>query len=285
MNTKRFLDVRERAMKKYRNTTKIYVISSVLFVAGVSTGLFASANQDTENDRAQANNPLAAFTAVNFHDYYIGDLSESNKTANQFWLRFAQPLSLGNTNWLFRASLPINRYPAPPDNDKETGLGDINAFAAYLFDMQNPAISLGLGPLLVAPTASEDALGSGKWSAGFANVLFDARSKKFQWGYLLTWQHSFAGDDDRDTVNVGAFQPFAVYQLGEGWYLRTTGIWGYNFENDAYSVPIGLGAGRAFTIGKVVYNIFVEPQYSVATDGPGQPERQVFVGFNTQFKN
>jgi hypothetical protein len=113
-----------------------------------------------------------------------------------------------------RASLPINTFPIPPDGDKETGFGDLNVFAAYLFDTGNPAVSFGLGPQINAPTATKDSLGSEKWSAGLANVLFDARSSKFQYGYLLTWAGSFAGEENRADVNISAFQPFGIYQLG-----------------------------------------------------------------------
>lgn len=90
-------------------------------------------------------------------------------------------------------------------------------------------------------------------------MLFDARSKKFQWGYLLTWQGSFAGDGDAKDVNVGALQPFGFYQLGKGLYLRSAPIW--------------------------VYNFFAEPQFSVADDGPGQPQWQIYFALNMQFKN
>jgi hypothetical protein len=242
-----------------------------------------SAAADSSGDLANANNPLANMTALNFQDYVIGEFTESDKGGNQFWIRFAKPFSIGETNWLLRASLPVNTYPTPPNGSTETGLGDFNIFAAYLIDVGNPAVSFGIGPQLTAPTATEDALGSEKWSAGIANVLFDGRSKKFQWGYLLTWQHSFAGDSDRATVNVGAFQPFAFYQLGKGWYLRAAPIWVYDFENDGYGIPIGIGAGKVIRKGNVVYNVFIEPQFSVADDGPGQPEWQVFLGFNLQF--
>ena len=254
------------------------------FILG--TGIMLAAipvHADETSDLAQANNPLANMKALNFHDYYIGELTESDDSANQFWVRYAQPLSLGETKWLVRASLPVNSYPTPPDGEKETGIGDFNLFAAYLFDTGNPAISFGIGPQITAPTATEDALGSEKWSAGFANVLFNATSPVFQYGYLLTWQASFAGEDDRDDVNMAAFQPFAMYQLGGGTYLRSTGIWAYNLENDNYSIPVGLGVGQVVKKGDTVYNIFIEPQFSVADSGPGQPDWQVFVGFNMQF--
>lgn len=133
------------------------------------------------------------------------------------------------------------------------------------------------------PTATDDDLGSEKWSAGFANVLFNANSARFQFGYLLTWQASFAGDSDRENVNVAAFQPFAFYQLGGGTYLRAAPIWVYNIENDDYSVPLGIGIGHVIKREKVVYNLFIEPQFSVLDEGPGQPEWQIFFGFNMQF--
>ena len=163
--------------------------------------------------------------------------------------------------------------------------GDLNIFTAYLIDTGNPAVSFGIGPQLTVPTATKDELGSEKWSAGLVNVLFDGRSKRFQYGYLLSWQGSFAGDDDREDVNLAAFQPFGFYQLGGGTYLRAAPIWTYNLENDDYSVPLGVGVGQVIKKGKTVYNFFVEPQFSVADRGPGQPEWQVFFGLNMQFLN
>ena len=264
---------------------KTYSALSVIILTLILLTTPAGAQEKSAaNDAAQANNPLANMTAVNLHNYYIGELTESDENANQFWLRAAKPFSIAKTNWLVRASLPLNTFPTPPDNDKETGLGDFNVFASYLFDTGNPAVSFGIGPLLTMPTATEDALGSEKWSAGLANVLFNAKSHKYQFGYLLTWQHSFAGESDRHDVNAGAFQPFFLYQLGKGLYLRSAAVWAYNFENDTYTIPLSLGIGQVIPRGKTVFNIFVEPQYSVADDGPGWPEWQIFIGFNMQFK-
>lgn len=258
------------------------------FVAAGALACFlgsGAAAQESGSAAAQANNPLANMTAFNIQDYYIGEVTESDEWANQAWARFAKPFSVGESNWLMRASLPLNTYPVGPGGDHEMGIGDLNAFAAYLIDTGNPAISFGIGPQLTAPTASKDEVGSEKWSAGFANVLFNASSPKFQYGYLLTWQESFAGEDERADVNVGAFQPFAFVQLGGGTYLRSAPIWVYNFENDGYSVPLGLGVGQVFKRDKTVFNVFVEPQISIADDGPGQPEWQILLGFNMQFMN
>jgi hypothetical protein len=173
----------------------------------------APASEDASNAAAQANNSLANMTACNLQNYYIGRMTERDDDANQFWLRYAPAFKLLGGDRLMRASPPLNSYPTPPDGGMEPGLGGINAFAAYLVDTGNPSVSFGFGPRVTAPSATEDELGSGKWSAGFANVLFNAKSKKLQYGYLLTWQASFAGDSDREDVNIGAFQPFLFHQL------------------------------------------------------------------------
>lgn len=256
------------------------------FLAAVLFCLASAAiaeEQSADSVNAQANNPLANFTAFNIHNYYVGELTDPDENANQFWLRYAQPLSIGDTKWIMRASLPINTYPVAPSLDHETGFGDFNIFAAYLIDTGNPAIAFGLGPQITMPTASKDEFGSEKWSPGFVNTLFNATSPKVQYGYLLSWQGSCAGNDDRDEVSLGTFQPFLFYQLGGGTYLRSSGVMAFNLANGDYSVPIGLGIGQVIRRNGVIHNIFIEPQVSIADEGPGWPVWQIFFGFNTQF--
>lgn len=240
------------------------------------------ANEDSGGS-AQANNPLANMTAFNIQNYYIGDLSKSDKTANQAWFRFAKPFDVGDSKWLLRASLPINTFPTAPSGSRETSVGDLNIFAAYLIDVGNPSVSFGVGPQVTAPTAGKDELGSEQWSGGLVNVLFNASSPVFQYGYLLSWQHSFGGNESREDVSVAAFQPFAFYQLGHGTYLRSTPIWTYDFEGDTYGVPLGIGIGQVIKRKNMVYNVFAEPQFSIADEGARQPRWQVFLGLNLQF--
>ena len=80
-----------------------------------------------------------------------------------------------------------------------TGLGDLNLFDLFLF--KEGGIEFGVGPQITLPTASKDATGTGKWQGGAAVIAIAPQ----QWGLvgaLVTWQHSFAGDDDRATQNT-----------------------------------------------------------------------------------
>ena len=52
----------------------------------------------------------------------------------------------------------------------------------------------------------------------------------------------------------------------------------FDLENDSYNVPVGLGIGKVVPAGGAVFNIFVEPQYTILDRGAGQPELQMFVG-------
>ena len=228
---------------------------------------------------ANANNPLADMRAFNLHNYYIPELSGLDENANTFWLRYAQPFG----RWLFRGSLPVSRVPTG-SGTSTSGLGDLNAFAAYLFDTGDPAVSFGVGPQLTMPTASEDETGTGRWQGGLASVYFNAKSQRFQWGGLVTWQTDFAGDDDRPGTNLLALQPFYFLQLGKGLYVRGAPIFVFDLENDTYHVPVGLGLGQVIPTPNVVYNVFVEPQFTILDRGAGQPQLQLFVGFNMQFQ-
>jgi hypothetical protein len=230
---------------------------------------------------ADANNPLAKVQAFNLHDYYVPTMSQApDQTANTFWLRYAQPFG----KWLVRASLPLSRVPAADGTSSSgtSGLGDFNAFAAYLFDTK-PGVSFGVGPQITAPTATEDQTGTGKWQGGLAAIYFDATSPSVQWGGLVTWQADFAGDAARAGTNVLAVQPFYFVQLGKGLYVRSTAVMAFNLETDSYNVPVGLGLGKVVPTSGAVFNVFVEPQFTILSRGAGQPELQIFVGFNTQF--
>jgi hypothetical protein len=232
-----------------------------------------------ESSNEDANNPLAKIQAFNVHDYYVPSLSEGgDETANTFWLRYAQPIG----KVLIRASLPVSKVPTS-DGAGASGLGDFNVFGAYLFDVGNPKVSLGVGPQLTAPTATNDQTGTGKWQAGLATVYFNAESPAVQWGGLVTWQADFAGPSSRPGTNVLAVQPFFFVQMGKGLYARSAGIMAFNLKDGSYNVPVGVGIGQVIPTRSAVFNVFVEPQFTVLSHGPGQPNVQIFVGFNTQF--
>lgn len=271
-------------MKKSILFLAMFACSVLGFSQDENAGASTEASGSKEASAAQANNPLANMTALSFQNYYMPKLAESPDDAfmNTTWVRFAKPLSKGKL--LLRASMPFSTIGMPNANgvvNTTSGLGDFNAFLAYSF-ISDATTTMGIGPSITAPTASDDLLGTGKWQGGFAFVAFFAKSPVFQFGGLITWQASFAGDSDRQSTNMGAIQPFYFWQLGKGTYLRGAPIWVFDFEKDAYSIPIALGIGKVVKVGSTVFNLYIEPQYSVYVEGT-QPVFQLLSGINLQF--
>jgi hypothetical protein len=226
-----------------------------------------------------SNNPLANIKALNFQNYYIPDIyGLPDQTANTFWIRGVFPVK----RWVFRASLPIKTVPAVA-LDAESGVGDFDIFAAYLISDPSSPNQYGVGPLLVVPTATDDALGTGKWQIGAAAVTFLMANPMIQGGGLLTWQASFAGDSDRASTSLIVAQPFGFWQLGGGAYLRSAPLWVFNLKTGDYVIPFGLGIGKVLKVNRTVFNLFIEPQVTILHDGIGQPAFQVFGGINMQF--
>jgi len=250
------------------------LVSCALMLAAVPA--MAQLAEEEAKALANANNPLANMVAFNIQNYYYASLYGTDDTANTAWLRYAQPFG----RWLMRASLPIGTAPAGDGQDPVSGIGDFNVFFAYLLSDPSSPKQYGVGPLLAAPTASEAALGADAWQAGAAAVYFDASSRIVQWGGLVTYQTDFTGDDD---TSLGVLQPFLMIQIGKGTYLRSAALWVFDLEKSTYNVPIGFGIGKVVKSGNTVFNMFIEPQFTILHDGIGQPELQIFAGLNLQF--
>lgn len=239
---------------------------------------------------AAANNPLASIKALSLHNIYMPSLyGMESTTSNLTWLRYAQPIG----RFLLRASLPIStvgpvetQYLVEPRFSQSktwSGLSDFNLFVTYIATKPTSRFQFGIGPMLTCPTATEKPLGSGKWSAGVALVSYFIHSPQFQIGLLATWQHSFAGDKDRQKTHATTIQPFFMWQMAKGLYFRSTGITVLDFANESYQIPMGLGLGQVFQARKLTFNFFVEPQFTFWHKGKSIPKVQLLMGINTQF--
>jgi len=254
----------------------------VLSLACAVGGPGAAVAEDEAGAAAAANNPLANLKAFNLQNYYVTNVSDTSGTANQFWLRYAQPIGTPLGDVLVRASLPVVSVPTGGDTS-DSGLGDSNVFATYLIDVGNPDVSFGIGPLAGFPTATSNTLGNDQWTLGGAAVYFDARSRVVQFGGLVTYAHRVGGSDRLPAQSSLAVQPFAFVQVGQGFYFRSAPVWAFDLQSGSYNVPIGLGVGKVVKAGSTVLNFFVEPQYTIVESGPGQPKFQLFAAVNLQF--
>jgi hypothetical protein len=196
--------------------------------------------------------------------------------ANQGNVRAVLPFELFGVSQLSRAALPAVSNVWGPDG-AVNGIGDLTVFDRAVFPFGSTRI--GAGPLVVAPTASSPALGTGKWQIGAQSVI----SARHPWGLttaLLSWQQSVDG-----ILQTVVAQPILFYNLKDGFYLRATGIATINLGEKPTSVlPVGLGLGHVSVLPNgTVMNLFVEPQYSVIQSGAGVPSFQILAGLIIQF--
>jgi hypothetical protein len=251
----------------------------ILMLLCISAMVSPLAAQDTADDHAAAaaaaNNPLANMTSFQLQNYYSPELyGLPDESSNTAWLRFVKPFG----KVLVRASLPLSTVPTGT-TESASGLGDFSVFAAYLMTDPSAPKQYGIGPLVVAPTATDDALGADAWQLGAAGIYFNLSSPTVQWGGLVTWQTDVSGDDN---VNTAIAQPLLFFQMGKGAYLRSSGAWVFDLENDSYYIPVGFGIGKVIKSGRSVFNIWLEPQFTILHDGQGYPAFQVFAGINLQ---
>ena len=233
----------------------------------------------SESGQNDANNPLTPKITFNIHDYYVPKLTDvPDEDANQLLFRGLIPHKTFGRGQLLRFTLPL--VTTPTASGHATAFGDLTLMDIIPF--KSGKMELGVGPLLVAPIAGKHVTGSGKWQAGAVGLLI-APQKWGLIGSLVTYQHSFAGDEDRPETSLMTFQPLLIYNLPKGFYMRSTGTWTFDLEKAGDYIPLGLGVGKVWQVGKTTINGFVEPQYSVWTNGAGTPQWQIFVGLNFQF--
>lgn len=263
--------------------TKLLLIVIALFAI---TPMVIQAQNLSAEELAKANNPLASMIGANVQNYFVSKLTDAPVDAymNTTWLRYIQPFANGKL--LLRASLPISTVSmganADGINKTTSGLGDFNAFLSFNF-VSKPTMTIGAGPLIQAPSSTKG-LGDDKWSAGLALVAYIATNPKIQYGNLITWQRSFdaSGEKTSKTSELFIYQPFSMFQLGKGTYLRAAPQWVFNLQNGDYSMPMGVGIGKIVKVGATVFNLFVEPQYTMVSSGM-QPQFQVFTALMMQF--
>jgi len=135
----------------------------------------------------------------------------------------------------------------------------------------------GVGATAMFPTASEDVLGTGKYNLGPTGVVgYLGR----EWTGAIFPQHwwSVGGDSNRANVNLTNVQYFIFYappgwDPDAAWRIGMSPNITINWaaKGDKVTLPIGLGAGRMFEIGKLPVNVHGEVEYSVIhpDDKPG----------------
>jgi hypothetical protein len=229
-------------------------------------GVVESGENEAEELRNAAQNPMADLMSFPVQTNVNFGYGPKEKTQYVTNIQPVIPFHLSE-DWLLisRTIAPLIHQPEFFDGQgSEFGLGDITQ--TLFFGPSEPgAFIWGAGPVFVLPTATDDRLGTDKWSIGPAAVGLTIKPP-WVFGALVQNIWSVAGSSRSPDVNQMLLQYFVNYNLPKGWYLTSSPIITANWEADSdntWTVPVGGGFGRLFTMGKLPVNMQVQGFYNV----------------------
>lgn len=210
----------------------------------------------------QTQNPVSSLISVpimNNLSFGAGPEEDLQNTAN---IMAVYPQTLTEDwNWIHRVVVPFMNQPEPIH---AFGLSDIQ-YQGYLSPQDSGAITWGVGPVLQMPTATEDELGTEKWSAGPGIVALQMNGP-WVYGTLINQIWSFGGTSNREDVNLMFVQPFINYNLGGGLAIGTVPQIIANWEaqsSDVWTIPVGAQISKIVKFGKQPVNLIFGGYYNV----------------------
>jgi hypothetical protein len=220
----------------------------------------------------KAPNPVAYLHSVAFKNTF--DFGAPNGSAYFLNIVPIIPMTVGGWDVVHRPIIPIidvsgftagsPEIPVGTPGDGAFGLGDIN-YTAYMSPSKEETVDWGIGPSITFPTATDDQLGSDKWSAGPAAAFFYMRNP---WVFVIQGRQlwSFAGDSNRPDVNQLVLQPIIMYGLGNNWALVSDMVivanWNANSDN-RWTVPLGGGIAKFLNIGNQPLMARLDAYYNI----------------------
>jgi hypothetical protein len=193
-------------------------------------------------------NPMADAIKIPLENQF--DQNVGHKGATQYTFGLKPSMASGAApGWIgiHRLNIPFIYQPGLVSGEKDSfGLGDIQYESFY-----GPAglhtFYWGIGPLFEVPTATDNQLGSRKWSAGLGGTGSIVKGPLVA-GARVNHLWSFAGSGSYH-VRRSTIEYFAYLNFAHGWFIGTSPVnvadWEAN-SDDRWIVPIGGGIGKVF---------------------------------------
>lgn len=268
--------------------TKTMWFSLVLLPAGFTATLCAQEtnsasaySSSAEEIAAELANPLAPITTMTAQ--FRAEFGNGPDHVVNYQTRLQPALfkPMGDKSaFLLRTIFPFYFKQWPTSN---SGLGDITLVPYYVPDITK-SVFVGYGSAFGVPSATEDSLGSKKWTAGPAMIIAKA-GQPWTYGMLFQQVWSFAGDEDRGNISVLTAQPFVTRLLGDGWATTFNCESSYNWEaeRDSWTVPLALSFSKVVNVSGLNFNVGVGGVY-YAEKPDGAPDSEVRLNITYVFR-
>ena len=145
-------------------TSCIYVFLTLSFMPGILQMTWAADKADLAK---AAQNPIASMISLPLQNRTLFGVGPDDDVANILNIQPVIPFTM-NRNWnlVTRTIAPLVYQPEIVEGTgSEFGLGDINT-TLFAVPAAPSKLIWGVGPVFAFPTATDERLGNGKWSAG-----------------------------------------------------------------------------------------------------------------------
>ena len=210
--------------------------------------------QDADELAKQTQNPVASLISVPLQGNWDFGLGDRDATATLLNIQPVIPFGISpSTNIILRVIMPLTSQPGS-GAERINGLGDV--VTTVFFTPSNPSrIIWGVGPVIMLPVATSNALGAEKFGLG-PSALVLTQPGKWTLGALFNHIWSVSGANDRDDVNQTFLQPFANYNLGSGLSvgvsMEATGNWE---ADETWTAPLLFNVSKVTLLGSRPVNL------------------------------
>jgi hypothetical protein len=231
-------------------------------------------------DAAAANNPAAPIIQIQFQDWYHPAYDGTSGQGNDFLLRPIVPFYSKGVipSSIVRLELPLASTP-----DGRTGLGDIQLIA-FGFPGYHPGsrFKIGVGPVIVAPSATNRYAGQGQWQVGPSAIFVFTGVKNLVVGVIVDNPITVTGERSRPGINAATIEPLIVKTLSKGYFFRFDPYWSFDWKEHGSAVlPLNLGFGRLLTIHGQLINAYIQPEFLARNESyAGSHPPRVTLRFN-----
>ena len=240
--------------------TKHFV--SVVALGLISIGLTAPVQSQAEAELARKlANPVASLISVPIQANYDGNIGPAEE--GSVWRINIQPVIpftlTENWNLISRTIIPlIDQQDIPVVGSGASGIGDI--VQSFFVTPAAGGLVWGVGPVLLLPSASDEALGGEKWGIG-PTILVLKQQGRWTFGALANHILSVGGEEERADVNATFLQPFVSYITPTKTTLSLSSETTRDWENEVWSVPINFVVSQLLKVGPQIIQVAVGGRY------------------------
>lgn len=237
----------------------------------------AQAAMSSEELAKLAQNPVGNLISLPFQNNTNFNTGPLNGTQNILNIQPVIPIDV-NPDWniITRTILPLVWQPAfVPGEGTQFGLGDTQVSAFLSPAKPGPGgLIWGAGAIVQIPTDTNERLGNRNWGLGPTGVVLKLeKGSPWVYGVLVNNVWSLSSDQRGGAYNNLLVQPFLNYNFPGGTYITSAPIVTANWKAESsqrWTVPLGLGVGHIFHLGRLPVNTQLSAYYNVVhpDDGP-----------------